>query len=84
MFYIAVTCPLGEMEARELRRGNRALGEGRSHIEDGIHTWSDYDLTLDTHAIPPGKTLQKCSQGFARLIRSSPCSGSFAQQSACE
>jgi chloramphenicol 3-O-phosphotransferase len=50
VFYVGVTCPLGEIDSRELRRGNRYLGEGRSHIEDGIHTWSGCDLTVDTHA----------------------------------
>lgn len=50
VFYVGVTCPLPELESRERLRGNRYLGEGRSHIEDGIHTWSDYDLTIDTHA----------------------------------
>jgi len=50
VLYVGVTCPLSEIEAREVRRGNRYLGEGRSHIEDGIHTWSGYDLTIDTHA----------------------------------
>lgn len=50
VFYVGVTCPLPEIESREQRRGTRYLGEGRSHIEDGIHTWSGYDLTIDTHA----------------------------------
>jgi chloramphenicol 3-O phosphotransferase len=50
VFYVGVICPIPEIEARELRRGNRYLGEGRSHIEGGIHTWSGYDLVIDTHA----------------------------------
>lgn len=50
VLYVGVICPIPEIESRELRRGNRYIGEGRSHIEDGIHTWSGYDLTIDTHA----------------------------------
>jgi chloramphenicol 3-O phosphotransferase len=50
VFYVGITCPVPEIESREQHRGNRYLGEGRSHIEDGIHTWSGYDLTIDTHA----------------------------------
>jgi chloramphenicol 3-O phosphotransferase len=50
VFYVGVICPLTEIESRERRRGDRYIGEGRSHIEDGIHTWSNYDLVIDTHA----------------------------------
>ena len=61
VLYVGVTCPTSEIESRELRRGNRYLGEGRSHIEDGIHTWSGYDLTIDTHA-------QTCAENVARVL----------------
>jgi chloramphenicol 3-O phosphotransferase len=50
VLYVGFTCPIPEIEARELRRGNRYIGEGRSHIEGGIHAWSEYDLVIDTHA----------------------------------
>ena len=50
VFYVAVMCPLAELESRERSRGDRYPGEGRSHIEDGVHTWSEYDLVVDTHA----------------------------------
>jgi chloramphenicol 3-O phosphotransferase len=48
VFYVGVFCPIEEIERREIKRGNRMIGEGRSHLEDGIHTWSDYDLIVDT------------------------------------
>jgi chloramphenicol 3-O-phosphotransferase len=41
-------CPVEEIEKREHRRGNRYIGEGKSHIDDGIHTWSEYDCVFDT------------------------------------
>lgn len=50
VFYVGVTCPLPEIESRERSRGDRYIGEGRSHLEDGIHTWSGYDFIVDTHA----------------------------------
>jgi chloramphenicol 3-O phosphotransferase len=50
VFYVGVTCPLTEIESRERTRGDRCIGEGRSHIEDGVHTWSNYDFVVDTHA----------------------------------
>lgn len=61
VFYVGVTCPVSEIDARELRRGNRYIGEGRSHIEDGIHTWSGYDLMIDTHA-------QSIEQNVAKVL----------------
>ena len=65
VLYVGVTCPLEVIEARELRRGNRTLGEGRSHIEDGIHTWSGYDLTLDTHAQTTAENVAKVLAALA-------------------
>ncbi len=49
VFYIGVFCPLEELEKREQQRGDRFIGEGRSHLEDGIHDWSGYDLVVDTY-----------------------------------
>ena len=48
VFYVGVHCPLSELERRERTRGNRTFGEGRSHLEDGVHTWGPYDLEVDT------------------------------------
>jgi chloramphenicol 3-O phosphotransferase len=48
VFYVGVECPLPELERRERERGDRFIGEGRSHLEDGIHTWGPYDMHIDT------------------------------------
>jgi chloramphenicol 3-O-phosphotransferase len=48
-----------EIERREVKRGDREIGEGRSHIEDGIHTWSDYDITVDTFELSPSENALK-------------------------
>lgn len=50
VFYVGVHCALYELERREIERGDRMPGEGRSHLEDGIHSWSDYDFEIDTSA----------------------------------
>jgi chloramphenicol 3-O phosphotransferase len=47
-FYVGVHCPLDELERRERLRGDRAIGEGRAHLGDGIHTWGPYDFEVDT------------------------------------
>ena len=62
VFYVGVLCSIEEMEKREYQRGNRAIGEGRAHLDDGIHTWSDYDMTVDTSKYSPDEN--------ARLILS--------------
>ena len=50
VFYVGIHCPMPELERRERERGDRTIGEGRSHIEDGIHTWGPYDFELDSSA----------------------------------
>ena len=57
--YVGVMCPMEEMERREKARGNRRIGEGRSHIEDGIHTWSGYDTVIDTAEFSPEENARK-------------------------
>jgi chloramphenicol 3-O phosphotransferase len=48
VLFVGVHCPLDELERRERARGDRRIGEGRSHLEDGIHMWSRYDLQVNT------------------------------------
>lgn len=48
VFYVGVECPLPELERRERERGDRFIGEGRSHLEEGVHTWGPYDIRIDT------------------------------------
>ncbi|MBK9157974.1 MAG: AAA family ATPase [Propionibacteriaceae bacterium] len=49
VFLVGVHCDLGELDRREAARGDRALGEGRTHVEvDGIHGFGAYDLEVDT------------------------------------
>ena len=49
VFYVGVHCDLDELERRERARGDRKVGEARSHIlEDKIHSFSAYDLEVDS------------------------------------
>lgn len=59
VYYVGVMCPMEEMERREKARGDRRIGEGRSHIEDGIHTWSGYDTVIDTAESTPEENARK-------------------------
>ena len=65
--YVGVMCPMEEMERRERLRGDRAIGEGRSHIEAGIHTWSGYDTVIDTAAVTPDENARKLISAIETL-----------------
>lgn len=49
VFLVGVHCRLDELDRREHARGDRRIGEGRSHVEvDRIHTFGPYDVEVDT------------------------------------
>jgi chloramphenicol 3-O phosphotransferase len=49
VFLIGVHCDLAEIDRRERARGDRRIGEGRTHVEtDLIHSLGPYDLDIDT------------------------------------
>jgi chloramphenicol 3-O phosphotransferase len=55
VFLVGVHCDLAEIDRRERDRGDRRIGEGRSHVEtDLIHTFGPYDLDVDTTNAIPG------------------------------
>jgi chloramphenicol 3-O phosphotransferase len=49
VFFVGVHCSLDELDRREHARGDRRIGEGRTHVEvDRIHTFGPYDFEVDT------------------------------------
>jgi len=51
VFLVGVHCDLTELDRRERERGDRRLGEGRTHIvTNKIHTFGPYDFEVDTTA----------------------------------
>ena len=49
VFVVGVHCSLDELDRREHTRGDRRIGEGRTHVEvDRIHTFGPYDFEVDT------------------------------------
>jgi chloramphenicol 3-O phosphotransferase len=51
VFLVGVHCAPDELDRRERIRGDRCIGEGRSHVEiDAIHTFGPYDFEIDTTA----------------------------------
>jgi chloramphenicol 3-O phosphotransferase len=54
VFFVGVHCDLDELDRRELARGDRRPGEGRTHVEDDeIHAFMDYDHEVDTTSSDP-------------------------------
>lgn len=51
VFLVGVHCDVDELDRRERQRGDRRIGEGRTHVAvDRIHTFGPYDLEVDTTA----------------------------------
>jgi len=51
VYLIDVHCALDEIDRREKERGDRPIGEGRTHVTaDAIHPFGPYDLDVDTIA----------------------------------
>ena len=51
VYLVGVHCALDELNRREHTRGDRHIGEARTHIEiDRIHTFGPYDLDVNTTA----------------------------------
>ncbi len=48
--YVAVRCPLMELERREAARGDRNLGLARAQFAD-VHAELEYDIEVDTSII---------------------------------
>ena len=49
VFFVGIHCPLVELEARELKRGDRKIGEARMDY-DIIHTFGFYDFEISSIA----------------------------------
>ena len=71
VFFVGVHCPLPELERRERHRGNRAIGEGRSHLLDGVHTWSAYDFEVDTSLRTPKENAKLIAAALANKSKPS-------------
>lgn len=60
VFLVGVHCSLDELARREVLRGDRWVGEGRSHVEkDGIHNFGPYDCEVETTGRDPAEAAQE-------------------------
>ncbi len=71
VFFVGVHCPIEEMERRERVRGDRWIGESRSHLEDGVHSWGEYDFDVDTFLHSPEENARLIMAELAARRR--PC-----------
>lgn len=71
VFFVGVHCPLVELERRERERGDRAIGEGRSHLLEGVHSWGKYDFEVDTSVTSPKETAALLKSALAQRPKQS-------------
>jgi len=50
--WVGVHCPTEVIEQRERDRGDRIVGQARGHAHP-VHSWTDYDLEVDTSLLSP-------------------------------
>ena len=70
VFLVDVICDSDELDRRERERGDRFIGEGRSHIEIlGIHTLGAADFTIDTTSGVAGSLAAQVVEAWAHRRR---------------
>lgn len=69
VIYVAVKCPVEELERRELARGDRAVGLARRQLSD-VHRLLRYDIEVDTHE----QSAEECAALIRQFIARSRCS----------
>jgi chloramphenicol 3-O phosphotransferase len=79
VFLVSVNCSLEETERREAARGDRWIGEGRSHLADGIHTFGPSDCEVDSTGRDPAVIAVEVVQQWRRRSRSVLFSGTGAE-----
>jgi len=82
-YFVGVHCPLDLLEDRERRRGDRQIGFARWQFER-VHTYGEYDLTLDTSLLTPDQGARELidflgaprpPEAFARIRREAAAAG---------
>jgi len=65
VLFVAIKCPLSELEKREADRGNRSIGSAKFQY-DRVHAHNTYDLELDTSVLRP----EQCVSAIADYVHS--------------
>lgn len=65
VFFVGVHCPLPELERREIKRGDRRIGDARQDYETA-HKFGPYDLEVDSTASLDGNVERVISAWKAR------------------
>jgi chloramphenicol 3-O phosphotransferase len=81
VFLVGVHCDLAEIDRRERDRGDRRIGEGRSHVEtDLIHVFGPCDFEVDTtNAIPSAVAVSVLAAWRTRTRHSALQQGAIRQ-----
>ena len=63
--WVGVHCPTEVIEQRERDRGDRIVGQARGHAHL-VHSWTDYDLEVDTSLLSPDECAASVFDEMAR------------------
>lgn len=77
VYLIAVRCPIGVIEERERGRGNRVVGQARTHHE-AVHEGMIYDVEIDT----AGTLAGAAAEAIAERVRSGKAPDAFERMRA--
>lgn len=69
VYFVALHCPLDELERRERARGDRPLGDARRDFAQ-VHGFARYDLELDATR-PPAENVEALLAAWRRRVRPS-------------
>ena len=50
LMLVKVTCPLEELKLREIKRGDRDIGNSEGQVKQGLYPLDGYDIAVDTYA----------------------------------
>jgi chloramphenicol 3-O phosphotransferase len=71
VFLVGVHCDVREIDRREQVRGDRRVGEGRTHVEvNGIHDFGHYDYEVDTTGGVSADLVTHCISAWRRRATS--------------
>lgn len=72
-FVVSATCPVNVRDSREIRRGNRRIGEAQFHMS--TYEFVPYDVEIDTSL-----QLETCCHQVIEAWRNRPADCNFAER----
>ncbi len=62
---VKVVCSLEELKRREIRRGDRDIGNAEWQVKQGLYPLDDYDIIVDTSVT----SLADCAKSIYKAVK---------------